>query len=99
MIVLWVIAALLAVACFLLYLVLSAFINLTRLTTVASDMNDENQRRIWSCVRRIHMVEHVLKGIRKQGLSDEEQLEIFFKDQAQQQSLYDDEKIQQQRNL
>ncbi|HEX8542686.1 MAG TPA: hypothetical protein VF671_13375 [Pseudomonas sp.] len=96
---LWIIAALIAVACYLLYLVLGTLAKLLRLTTIASDMNDENQRRVWSCVRRIHVVEHVLKGIRKQGLSEAEHLESFFKDQAHEQSIFDDEQSQQQMKI
>lgn len=98
-VVLWVIAVLIAVACYLLYLVLGTLIKLLRLTTIASDMNDENQRRVWSCVRRIHMVEHVLKEIRKQGHGEEERLESFFKDQAHEQSIFDEEHNQQQMNI
>ncbi len=86
--ILCVIAALLALACYLLYLVLSAVIKLISLTTVASDMNDENQRGIFSCAKRIHMVEHIVRDIRGKNAFDVEQRVQFMDgDQGQEEAI------------
>jgi cytochrome c-type biogenesis protein CcmE len=85
---LWIIATLLAVACYLLYLTLSAVLKLISITTVASDMNDENQRRIFSCAKRLHMVEHIVKDIRGKNAFDVEQRVQFMDgDRSQEETI------------
>ncbi|WP_426115917.1 hypothetical protein [Pseudomonas sp. DSP3-2-2] len=87
----WVIAVLLVFVCVLLSRTLSALNRIATLITAASDMNDENQRQIFSCVRRIHMVEHMLKGIRSKGVTDvEEKVHILDGDRSKEESIRDE---------
>ncbi|WP_122283807.1 hypothetical protein [Pseudomonas syringae group genomosp. 3] len=96
---LWVIAGLLVLVCYLLFLLLGAVVKLRQTTLVASDMNDENQRRVWSYVRRIRMVEHVLKDIRRRPLDVAERLHIFEGDKACEEEMIENDESMRELNI
>lgn len=96
---LWVIAGLLALACYLLFLILGAILKLYRLTMTVSDMNDENQRRVWSCVRRLHMVEYVVRDIRAQRMVPGARFDASVEDSRRDEQIRQDERDQEQMRL
>lgn len=81
--VLWVIAGLLLIVCIFLSMAVKQLALIARLTITASDMNEENQTKIISGVRRIHMVEKVLKDVRRSLNGDaEDNIRYFDQDHA-----------------